>query len=242
MVLTGRIDIIYAISSLARFLAGPRQHHLKMTRHIRDYLKKFPKRGIIMDPRPLVTAPVNLEDQPNYKEFTHQYKYYTKELDPHFPRPIVPELDITIFCNSDHVHDLVTGRSITGLLAFVGSTHVHWISKHQTIVQTSTFGAEFMALKPALELQSNQLRSMGVHVTKSTKMYVDNKSVCINLTNPASTLNKKSVALAYHYVWQHQSGKVINIKHIKSEDNYADILTKPLNSNAFKHLLYKFIK
>ena len=216
-----------------------------MARHILSYLKQFPRRGIIMDPQIPITAPVDPKDQPNYEEFTHQYKYYSEELDPHFPVPKVPELDITLFCDSDHAHDLVTGRSITGLLAFVGSTPVHWKSKRQTSVQTSTFGAEFMALKSASELAITlryQLRSMGVHVTKPTKIYVDNKSVCINSMNPASTLNKKSVALAYHYVRQHQAGKVIDINHIKSEDNYADVLTKPLNSNAFKNLVYEFMQ
>ena len=101
-----------------------------------------------------------------------------------------------------------------------------------------------MALKSAVELAITlryHLRSMGVLVTKPTDIYVDNKSVCINATNPASTLNKKSVALAYHFVRQHQAGKVVSIMHIKSEDNYADMLTKPLNSNAFRHLIYEFM-
>jgi hypothetical protein len=83
---------------------------------------------------------------------------------------------------------------------------------------------------------------MGVLISKPTAVYVDNKSVCINATNPASTLNKKSVALAYHFVRQHQAGKVVEISHIRSEDNYADILTKPLNSKAFKALIYEFMR
>ena len=40
----------------------------------------------------------------------------------------------------------------------------------------------------------------------------------------------KSVALAYHFVRQHQAAGVINIHHIRSEDDYAESLTKPLNS------------
>ena len=101
-----------------------------------------------------------------------------------------------------------------------------------------------MALKSAVELAITlryQLRSMTVEINTPTGIYVDNKSVCINATNPASTLNKKSVALAYHFVRQHQAAKVVSIMHIKSEDNYADMLTKPLNSNAFRHLVYEFM-
>lgn len=157
---------------------------------------------------------------------------------------MIPELDITIFCDSDHAHNLVTGRSITSLIAFVGSTPVYWKSKRQTSVQTSTFRAKFTALKTAVNLAVTlqyQLRSMSVGVTKPTDIYVDNKSVLINATNPASSLNKKSVALSYHFVCQHQAGKVVSIYHIASKDNYDDILTKPLNYNAFQSLAYEFM-
>ena len=50
MILTGRIDIAYSVSSLARFASGPREGHLIMARQILGYLKKHPKKGIVMDP------------------------------------------------------------------------------------------------------------------------------------------------------------------------------------------------
>lgn len=101
-----------------------------------------------------------------------------------------------------------------------------------------------MELKTAAELAVTllyQLISMRVEVTKPARIYVDNKRVCINSTNPASKLNKKSVVvLAYHFVRYQQSGSVINIHHIKSEDNnYADMLISPLNSNALRNLVYE---
>ena len=132
---------------------------------------------------------------------------------------------ITIFCDSDLVHDLVTGRSITGILAFVGSTPVYWKSTRQTAVQTSTFGTEFIAMKKAVEvivMLRYYLRSMGVEVSQRTRLHVDNVSVYLNVANPASSLNKKAIALAYHFVREHQSRKVIYAQHIRSEDNYAD--------------------
>ena len=82
---------------------------------------------------------------------------------------------------------------------------------------------------------------MGVFITKPADIFVDNKSVVLNSTNPASSLNKKSIALAYHFVRQHQAGKVVSINHIRSEDNYADILTKPLGQKAFNNLVNEFM-
>jgi len=126
----------------------------------------------------------------------------------------------------------------------VGSTPVYWKSTRQTSVQTSTFGSEFTALKKAVEVAVTiryYLISMGVKVEEATKIFVDNKSVFLNATNPASSLNKKPIALAYHYVREHQAGGVIKTYHIKSGDNYSDCLTKALNSSLHRGLVYEFM-
>ena len=206
-----------------------------MARRVLGYLKKFPKKGIVMDPRPPNIEDTKSKDKSRrYEDFGHQYKYYKEHIDEEFPEATLEEMLTTIFCDSDHAHDLVTGRSITGLLGFVGSTPVYWKSRRQTSVHTSTFGAEFTALKNATELAITlryHLRSMGIKISKPTKIFVDNMSVVINAANPASSLNKKAVALAYHFVRQHQAAGVIDIHHIRSEDNYAFDKDISLNSS-----------
>ena len=86
------------------------------------------------------------------------------------------------------------------------------------------------------------MRAMGIMVSKSTKIYVDNMSAIINSTDPGSTLNKKYIALAYHFVREHVSGKVIDIMKIDSDDNYADPLTKPTNSNEHNNFFYEILR
>ena len=70
------------------------------------------------------------------------------------------------------------------------------------------------------------LRSMRVKVTKPTQVLVDNMGVVLNASNPGSTLNKKHIALDYHFVREHQAAKVISVVKVATEDNYADPLTK----------------
>jgi hypothetical protein len=82
---------------------------------------------------------------------------------------------------------------------------------------------------------------MGVKVSKATPIFVDNMAVKINAANPASSLNKKSVALAYHFVREHQAGNVIDVRKIDTKDNYADALSKPLNSKAHHDFFYEFM-
>ena len=41
---------------------------------------------------------------------------------------------------------------------------------------------------------------MGIKVSKTTPVFVENMSVVLKATNPGSTLKKKTVALSYHFV------------------------------------------
>jgi len=221
IVLTGRIDITYAVSSLARFASSPREQHIIMARRILGYLKKFSKKGIVIDPRP-PTISEDEDDKKRYEDFGHQYRYFKEPIDPEFPDAMIEELLSSIFVDADHAHDVVTGRSITGLRAFIGSTPIYSKSKRQSCVNTSTYGAELTVLKAAVELAITlryHLRSIGIKITKPTKIFVDNKSVVVNAVNPACSLNKKAIALSYHFVRQHQAAEVINIFHITRSEN-----------------------
>jgi hypothetical protein len=80
---------------------------------------------------------------------------------------------------------------------------------------------------------------MGIKVAKSTPIFVDNMGVVLNASNPRSTLNKKSVALPYHFVRWHVANSVIEIRKIDSADNYADPFTKALASNEHHGFFYK---
>ena len=64
-------------------------------------------------------------------------------------------------------------------------------------------------------------------------------SVVLNASNPGSTLNKKTVALSYHFFREHVTNDVIKIRKIDSEDNFADPFTKPLVSNKFHSFFHE---
>ena len=68
------------------------------------------------------------------------------------PVPLGPKVRITVYKDADHAHDLVTRRSVTGVLLFLNNTPVKWISKRQKTVETSTYGSELVAGKVATEL------------------------------------------------------------------------------------------
>jgi hypothetical protein len=52
---------------------------------------------------------------------------------------------------------------------------------------------------------------MGIQVSKPTPIWVDNMGVVLNASNPGSTLNKKHIALAYHFVRENVANNVVEI-------------------------------
>ena len=229
----GRLDIAFAVSSLSRFSQAPREGHLKRTEKILGYLKKYTKRGYIIDPRDPI---LNTKYESIEADFGNQYSDFVEELDNRVPIEKMKELALNIFVDSNHGHDKMTGRSVTGMISFVGRTPVHWSAKRQGAVQSATFGAEFVALKRAVEEAITlryHMRSMGVAVTQPTVIYGDNLSAITNATLPGSALKKKYLALSYHFCREHFSAGIVDIRKIGGKDNYADAMTKALVSSEF---------
>jgi hypothetical protein len=69
---------------------------------------------------------------------------------------------------------------------------------------------------------------MGITVDEPTFVYGDNQSVLANTTLPASTLKKKSNAIAYHFVREGFARDEWRPTYVNTNDNVADLLTKPL--------------
>jgi hypothetical protein len=85
------------------------------------------------------------------------------------------------------------------------------------------------------------LQMLRVEVDGPAMMFRDNKSVIINTTMLSSQLKKKHNYIAYHRVREAITAKIINFFHIHSEDNFADILTKPLPVSTFYRLVKPMI-
>jgi hypothetical protein len=131
--------------------------------------------------------------------------------------------------DADHIHYLVTRRSITGILFMLNNTPVRMVSISQKTVETLTYGSELVASRFATEhiLEFRfMLRSLGVDLDGPMLMLVHDISVVVNTTVPSSVLKKKQNAIAYHRVREAIAAKVMGFAFIKSEENASDILTK----------------
>ncbi len=239
----GRPDLSQVVSSLNRFGAAPRRYHLDLAIRVFGYLKWKPHPQIAIDSRPIEFVRTDPDFTQLIPDFLEDYPHATEELDPGFPKPFGPVMESTIFVDSDHAHDKKTRRSLTGLLAYVGSTPVLWLSKRQGSIASSTYSAEFSALRTATEEAISlryMLRCLGCNVPADgscpTKIFGDNLSVILNSQNPAADLAKKHVAISFHSVREAVAARIIEPYWLQGKWNLSDIMTKQIPSPEFnKH-------
>ena len=202
-----------------------------------SYLKKFPKGKIVVDSGYRDNSTFKINEYQNWKEF---YPDAEEELPNDMPTPFGKAAQITVYISADHAHDTVTQCSVSAILTFVNNTPIWWHSKKQKTVETSTYGAELVtariAVNMVIELQY-MLRMLGVPVDSPSLMLGDNNSVVLNTLVPSSILKKKHHVCAYHQVHEAIASGIVNFVYIWSETIYADMLSKPLANDAFHNLM-----
>jgi hypothetical protein len=185
---------------MSRFNILTREGHLKAVKRILSYIKTFPKGRVIIDTSYPDHSMYSVEDHSNWVEF---YPDAGEEIPKDLPPEKGPSVRMTVYVDADHAHDLVTRRSIIGILVMMNNTPIRCISKRQKTVETSTYGSEFVASRVATELIVEvryMLRSLGVALDGPALMLGDYMSVVLNTRVPSIVLNKKHNAIAYHRV------------------------------------------
>jgi hypothetical protein len=110
------------------------------------------------------------------------------------------------------------------------------MSKKQPIVALSTCDAEYVAATScvchAVWLR-NLLKELGMSQEEPTKIFVDNKSAIALAKNPVFHYRSKHIDTRYHYIRECIERKDVQVEHVKSQDQVADIFTKPLKHEDF---------
>ena len=232
MVELGRVDMCIEVSMMSSHLALPRAGHLKEVLHIFAYLKKHHNSEMVFDPTP-VQFDRSLFERQDWSFSQYGCEEMVEELPDGMPDPLGQPMTMRVYVDSDHAGDMLTRRSRTGYVVLLNGAPIYWNSKKQTSCETSTFGSEFVAMKQATEYVRGlrfKLRMMGIPVDEPAFVFGDNQSVLANTTAPASTLKKKSNAIAYHFVREGCARDEWRTAYINTHENVADLFTKPLPS------------
>ena len=149
-----------------------------------------------------------------------------------------------MFIDSNHTGDKVRQCSRTSFVIFLNYGMIDWLSKKQSMVETSVFGAEFCAMKHGIENLHGiryKLRMMGVPIKGPSYMYVGNMSIDANASKPELTLRKKSNSFCYHAVCEAVAMGEALVAHIPTKKNLADLFTKVLYGQTHRFLVNRML-
>ena len=222
----GRFDIQVAVMSLSSFRVAPRRGHLERIKRIYGYIRKFDKATI----RFRTSLPDFSELPDQVFDWSHSVYGNPKEVKPtDAPPPLGNPVITTSYKDANLMHDIMTGRSVTGILHFVNKTPIDWYAKKMSTVETATYGAEYVSARTCVEQLidlRNTLRYLGVPVHDHSYMFGDNRSVVDSSIMPHSKLNKRHTMLSFHKVREAIASGMIRFYHIYGTTNPSDILSK----------------
>ena len=233
----GRFDVHTATMTMSRFRMAPRKEHLERLKRMYGYLKKFRSAAICFQTDEPDLSGIPAQD---YDWCETVYGNVAEEIPKDYPKPLGKQVTTVTYVDANLQHDLLTGRSVTGVLHFCNQTLIDWYSKRQACVQTATFGSEFVAARIAVDHimdLRNTLRYLGVPINTMSYMFGDNQAVVTNSTIPHSCLSKRHNALSYHRVREAIAAKVLTFFWINGKKNPADIVSKHWAYPQVWHLL-----
>ena len=145
MIFLCHLDIAHAIMLLSQFCQCPQIEHIEWLKHVCSYICKFPQGGICICTGTPNHEEVFGEHSVKYDWMETVYGNPIKEIPLDSPVPKGNPVQMTTYCHANLLHDIVTGRSVTGILPLFNQTPIEWFSKWQNQVESATYGSEFMA-------------------------------------------------------------------------------------------------
>ncbi|GJY48855.1 uncharacterized mitochondrial protein-like protein [Tanacetum coccineum] len=143
--------------------------------------------------------------------------------------------DLVAYSDSNYNGDNQDRKSTTRGCQFLGRRLISWQCKKQTIMATATTEAEYVAAANSygqvLWIQ-NQLLDYGYNFM-NTKIYIENNSAICIVKNPVYHLRTKHIDIRHHFIRDCYEKKLINVDHIHTDNNVADLLTKPFDVGRF---------
>mmetsp|Transcript_17870 Transcript_17870/g.26381 ORF Transcript_17870/g.26381 Transcript_17870/m.26381 type:complete len:511 (+) Transcript_17870:541-2073(+) len=204
-----RPDIAFAVCTVARFLSNPGRQHWNAVLNILKYLKGTPDLRIT----------------------------YKRQGD--------GPPAISGFCDANWAtFDVDKRRSHTGFVFYLSGGPIAWKSKLQTSIALSSMDSEYYAMgdatKESMSLgdtyhEVHQLRQCH-DSKKSTTIYVDNTSAIKLAQNPVFHRRSKHIAIRHHFIRQLLTDGIVDFQYISTQDNLADLFTKPLAKPLFRRL------
>jgi len=146
-------------------------------------------------------------------------------------------LDLAVFADSDYARNKDDKRSVTGSAILCGKSLFSWMSRIQRCVTSSTTEAEYIAMAESVKDALCGRDALGFLVPgrgrKSITVREDNEGAISLANNPLSSARSRHIDVRYHFLREKVKNGEIRIVHVRTVDQHADVLTKPLDRKSF---------
>jgi hypothetical protein len=146
-------------------------------------------------------------------------------------------LNIVTYVDANWAPKSDNRRSTSGLLQLIDSLPTAFSSKEQKSIALSTCEAELFAISQAVRLIGYQ-RALLMELKLISDaycfiIYSDSRSAIDLIANTTAQIPAKHIDIRLKHIREQVSRGVVQVIHVPSADNLADICTKPLPIDAF---------
>ncbi|WVZ97203.1 hypothetical protein U9M48_042755 [Paspalum notatum var. saurae] len=146
-------------------------------------------------------------------------------------------LSLRGFSDADHAGCRIDRKSTSGTCQLLGTSLVSWSSRKQASISLSTTEAEYVAAASCC----SQLLWMKATLSDFSLKFgripllVDFTAISV-AKNPVLHSRTKHIDVRFHFLRDHYEKGDIDLIHVVSANQLADIFTKPLEFDAFTRL------
>jgi hypothetical protein len=148
-------------------------------------------------------------------------------------------LKLVAYSDADWGGCVSTGRSTTGMALFLAGAVVDWSSHRQSIVALSSAEAEYVAASDTsreIIWLRRLLAALGHAQEEATPLHIDNSTAIHMTDDERGDARRKHINVRYHYIRSVIGTKEIHPQWVSTDQQLADIFTKPLQRPKFIEL------
>ncbi|KAM0001405.1 putative RNA-directed DNA polymerase [Helianthus debilis subsp. tardiflorus] len=205
-----RPDITFAVNKVCQFMHAPTENHWSAVKRILRYLNGTSHFGLF----------IRHNSGSSLQAFTD----------------VNWQTNLKAFSDADWAGCPDDRRSTGGFAIYLGSNLISWNARKQRTVSRSSTESEYKALADTvaeLTWLEALLTELGILTNSTPTLWCDNLGATYLSANPVFKARTKHVEVDFHFVREKVAQGKLKVQFINTNDQIADIFTKPLPSQRF---------